>query len=274
MKTFYIFRSIFLILTVIIEFTVCKVKKINSYDYEEAKSNIFIFLVYAFLPALFAPDLFGITSKIWNHRLINFPQAGLWVHALSFILVDFAFYWTHRYNHACALGWSSHFVHHSPTKINLTAGSRIGILRNYSLIWVFHLPIIYLGIHPKIVAFSYLLNFFYQIPIHTQVVGRLGFLEKLLVTPSHHRVHHSSDPEFFNSNFSGVFIIFDKIFGTFRDESEVKVNEYGFERYMKQNYFDQTFYIWKVIFKSFLNEKNLFKKIFILFRRPDKIKNY
>lgn len=267
-------RIAFFFVFITAEYAISRYKKLDNFDLKELQSSMFMIILFESLPIIFSPKIDSYLMMTWKERLFTFPPRTLWVTALAFIAVDFMYYWTHRYNHATALGWTSHFMHHSPTRYNISVGYRLGITRFYSFTWLAFFPLVYLGFHPALISFCYLLSFCWQVASHTELVGTLGVLDKFLTTPSNHRVHHSSDPRFYNSNFGGVFIIFDRMFGTYRAESEMPDKKYGIESYMQKNYFDQIFYFWKVVIKSFWYEKNIFKKIFILFRRPENIKNY
>jgi sterol desaturase/sphingolipid hydroxylase (fatty acid hydroxylase superfamily) len=146
--------------------------------------------------------------------------ATLWQWAWAFLLVDLAYYWMHRWSHEVNLLWGGHVVHHSSEEYNLAVALRQSALHGL-LTWVFYLPLAAIGIPWRMFVACYALNLIYQFWIHTRAVGRLpAWLEWVLNTPSHHRVHHGVDPEYQDRNYAGVFIIWDRLFGTFTPERQ------------------------------------------------------
>ncbi len=140
-----------------------------------------------------------------------------WV--IVFLLVDLAYYWMHRCSHVVHLLWAGHVVHHSSEEYNLSVALRQSALHGLTS-WIFYIPLALLGVPAVMFVVSYALNLVYQFWIHTRVIDRLGPLEWVLNTPSHHRVHHGVNPRYLDRNYAGVFIIWDRVFGTFEPESE------------------------------------------------------
>src|SRR5688572_17090044 len=147
---------------------------------------------------------------------------GSWV--LVFLLDDFAYYWMHRTSHVVNLLWAGHVVHHSSEEFNLTVALRQSSLHGL-MSWVFYMPIALLGVPVTMWLICHALNLVYQFWVHTREIDRLGPLELVLNTPSHHRVHHGVNPEYQDRNFAGMLIIWDRMFGTF--EPEVAPPVYG-----------------------------------------------
>jgi sterol desaturase/sphingolipid hydroxylase (fatty acid hydroxylase superfamily) len=154
------------------------------------------------------------------------PSSGLGVRpgplaawVLVFLLVDLGQYLVHRLSHRVSLLWACHAVHHSSEELNYAVGLRNSSFHGF-LIWVFFLPLAAAGVPWRMVAICYGLNVLYQFWLHTRLIGRLGWLETLLNTPSHHRVHHGRDPKYLDRNFGGVLILWDRLFGTFQREEE------------------------------------------------------
>lgn len=146
------------------------------------------------------------------------PQTW-WMWIIAFFLVDFAYYWSHRWSHGVNLFWLGHVVHHQSEDYNLSVALRQGAFQKIFMFWVY-LPLAILGISPEWFLTIKAINLLYQFWIHTEYVEQMGYLEKVLNTPSHHRVHHGSDPKYLDKNHAGVFIIWDKMFGTFQAEEE------------------------------------------------------
>lgn len=154
----------------------------------------------------------------------GFPGFGLDGVALAgwtvvFLLDDLAYYWMHRLSHVVSILWAGHVVHHSSEEFNLTVALRQSSLHGL-MSWVFYMPLAFLGVPVTMWLVCHGLNLVYQFWIHTREIDRLGPLEWVLNTPSHHRVHHGVNPEYQDRNFAGVLIIWDRLFGTFVPERE------------------------------------------------------
>lgn len=134
-----------------------------------------------------------------------------------FLLDDFAYYWMHRFSHTVNLLWAGHVVHHSSEEFNLTVALRQSSLHGF-MSWLFYMPIALLGVPVVMWLVCHALNLLYQFWIHTREVNRLGPLEWVMNTPSHHRVHHGVNPEYQDRNFAGTLIVWDRLFGTFEPE--------------------------------------------------------
>ena len=142
-------------------------------------------------------------------------HSAVWLGA--FVLTDFAYYWAHRLSHEVNLLWIGHSVHHQSEDYNLGVALRQSVLQKVLLIWVYW-PLAMLGFPPEMFLTSMAINLLYQFWIHTELIDRMGPLEWVLNTPSHHRVHHGRNPEYIDRNHAGVFIIWDRMFGTFQEE--------------------------------------------------------
>ena len=157
------------------------------------------------------------------------PSGSPWSSAVAFtgwtvvfLLVDLCYYWSHRLSHRVHILWAGHVVHHSSEEYNLTVALRQSSLHGL-FTWLFYMPLALLGVPWVMFAVCHGLNLIYQFWIHTREVGRLGPLEWFMNTPSHHRVHHGVNPEYQDRNYAGVFIIWDRLFGTFTPEQEEPV---------------------------------------------------
>ncbi|HJR35957.1 MAG TPA: sterol desaturase family protein [Gemmatimonadales bacterium] len=171
---------------------------------------------------LFLPVPEWIFRNPFAGRGLDLAALGSW--ALVFLLDDFAYYWMHRTSHVVNLLWAGHVVHHSSEEFNLTVALRQSSLHGL-MSWVFYMPIALLGVPVTMWLICHALNLVYQFWVHTREIGRLGPLELVLNTPSHHRVHHGVNPEYQDRNFAGMLIIWDRMFGTF--EPEVAPPVYG-----------------------------------------------
>jgi len=152
------------------------------------------------------------------------------VYIITFIIIDFNGYWVHRWSHKVNLFWNLHVIHHSSEDFNLACALRQSISSFFNLFTILLLPAALLGIPEQVIATVAPLQLFAQFWYHTQHIGRMGFLEKILVTPSHHRVHHAVNPEYMDKNLSQIFIVWDKLFGTFQEELPQVPAVYGITR--------------------------------------------
>lgn len=157
---------------------------------------------------------------LYEHaRVLELDASSPWVWLGGFVAVDLCFYWAHRSLHRYNLLWGAHQPHHSSEDFNLSTALRKGALQT-AFDWPFYLPLALLGVPLPLFLLLLGIQLAYQFWIHTQHIGRLGWLEQILVTPSHHRVHHGQNDCYIDKNHGGVFIVWDKLFGTFAEERE------------------------------------------------------
>ncbi len=157
--------------------------------------------------------LFSAEIVTWH-----LPTTLPWI-LLALLLADVTYYWEHRIAHRVRLLWTQHAVHHSSRDYNIVTAVRFGPLES---LWSFlaHIPMILVGFSPDVVLGSVILVQAYQTWLHTELIGKLGPLEWVLNTPSHHRVHHGSDAKYLDKNYAGILIIWDRLFGSFQIEEE------------------------------------------------------
>ncbi|WP_258104582.1 sterol desaturase family protein [Marinoscillum sp. MHG1-6] len=181
-------------------------------------------------------DVLGLTFIIisykWflDHLAIIQLESTWLIYTLAFIGLDFAGYWNHRLQHKVNYFWNVHIIHHSSEEFNLACALRQPISSIFSTITFFLIPTALLGVPHEVVAIVAPLHLFAQYWYHTRLIGKLGFLEKIIVTPSHHRVHHAINKEYLDKNLSQIFIIWDKLFGTFQEELDNVPPVYGVKR--------------------------------------------
>ncbi len=161
-------------------------------------------------------------------QLAQLPADQAWVWLSCFLLYDFAYYWKHRLGHEVALFWGSHVAHHQSEDFNLSTALRQTSIEFHG--FLFYIPFFVMG-YPAEVLFSVVsLNLIYQFWVHTEHVPKLGIVEWLLVTPSSHRVHHGRNDQYVDRNYGGVFIVWDRLFGTFQEEREDDPVVYGLRK--------------------------------------------
>lgn len=168
-------------------------------------------------PFLKTATLGGYVYLYEHARLWSFSPTSVVGWALLLFGVDLGYYFFHRASHRINVVWAGHVVHHQSEEYNLSVALRQSWFVKL-LEWIFYLPIAILGFPPEMFVAMTTMNTLYQFWIHTRGIGKLGPLEWIMNTPSHHRVHHGIDPKYIDKNYAGVFIIWDRMFGTFREE--------------------------------------------------------
>jgi sterol desaturase/sphingolipid hydroxylase (fatty acid hydroxylase superfamily) len=200
----------------------------QAYDWKAVGVSVLdLFLrlsINVFVPlALSTP----VTQWAHEHRLMRLELDSWQTLLLLFVGQEFCYYWYHRAAHRVRWFWCNHAVHHSPNDLNLSAAYRIGIFGKITGTFLFFSPLVWLGFEPKLVMLTLTMNLLYQFWIHATWLPKLGWLEYVLNTPSAHRVHHASNPEYLDANFGGVLILFDRLFGTYVAERADLPPRYG-----------------------------------------------
>jgi alkylglycerol monooxygenase len=181
-------------------------------------------------------DVLGLSLVVISYqwlfdKLGFFPIETTWlVYLIAFMALDFSGYWTHRIAHEYNIFWNNHIIHHSSEEFNLACALRQSISGILKIFTVFLLPAAILGVQPEVIAVVAPLHLFAQFWYHTQHIGRMGFLEKIIVTPSHHRVHHAINSQYLDKNYGQIFIFWDRWFGTFQEELKDVPAVYGVTR--------------------------------------------
>jgi len=188
----------------------------HVYHTRETFTNLGILLGFQLSKALLAGYALTILGAFAALRPWALPERAP-VFLLTFLAVDFTYYWGHRLSHQVRFLWAFHEVHHSSPWLNLTTAYRLNWLTGLVSPF-FNAPLVLLGLPLDYIIISYALNLGYQFLCHTEAVGRLGPLEYVFDTPSNHRVHHGSNPEYIDRNFGGVLMIWDHLFGTYQAE--------------------------------------------------------
>jgi sterol desaturase/sphingolipid hydroxylase (fatty acid hydroxylase superfamily) len=181
-------------------------------------------------------DVLGLSIAILSYQwLVNriavvHMQQTVWTYIIAFIALDFAGYWGHRINHVYNIFWNNHIIHHSSEEFNLACALRQSISEIIQVFTIFLLPAALLGVPTQVIAIVAPIQLFAQFWYHTRHISKMGFLEYIIVTPSHHRIHHAINPEYIDKNYSQIFIFWDKLFGTFQAELPGVPAVYGITR--------------------------------------------
>ncbi len=260
----------FFILAMLLELYVTTKQHIKTYEAKDAFSSIAMGLGNVFLG--FASKALVLLVFLWvynNFRLFTIPIAW-WSFVLIFFIDDFSYYWFHRVSHKCRLFWASHVVHHSSQHYNLSTALRQTWSGGfYTFIFWLWLPL--LGLHPAMILLQMSISLLYQFWIHTEAINKMPkWFEAIFNTPSHHRVHHGSNPIYLDRNHAGILIIWDKFFGTFQPELDTEKVKYGLVTNIKTfNPIKIAFIEWWYMFRdAFTGSKSLKNRILYFIKPP------
>ncbi|HEY0595060.1 sterol desaturase family protein [Sphingopyxis sp.] len=212
-----------------------------------------------------------VALGLWGQQHTPFViPYSWWAWLLAFLLYDLAFYFAHRASHRIRWMWASHVIHHSSQHYNLSTALRQSWTGLISLGFVFFLPLFLMGFPPAMLVFVGGLNTVYQFWIHAESVRRMpSWFEYIMNTPSHHRVHHATNPRYLDKNYAGVFIIWDRLFGTFANELDDEVPRYGIVRNLGSfNLLWAAFHEWIAMAKDAWDAPGLKNKIAYLVAPP------
>ena len=257
----------FFIVTLIIEIIVDAREKTNAYETKDAITSITMGLGNVFLGLISKAIVFATLIVIYdNFRLFSIPFVW-WGWILLLIIEDFTYYWFHRISHESRFFWASHVVHHSSQKYNLSTALRQTWTGSF-LSFVFWLWLPLLGFHPVMILAQMSISLIYQYWIQTELIKKMpDWFEAIFNTPSHHRVHHATNPQYLDRNHAGIFIIWDKLFGTFEPEKEKPV--YGLTKNIGSfNPLFVAFHEWIAMFSDVLISKTSFGKKLLYFIKP------
>lgn len=258
----------FFIITIIIEIIVDVREKANSYEFKDSRTSIAMGLGNVILG--FASKAIVLASFVYiydNFRLFTIPFTW-WGWLLIFFADDLAYYWFHRISHESRFFWASHIVHHSSQHYNLSTALRQTWTGGF-MSFVFWLPLPLLGFHPVMILAQMSISLIYQYWIHTEFIKKMpNWFEFIFNTPSHHRVHHATNPQYLDRNHAGILIIWDRLFGSFEPEQEKPV--YGLVKNINSfNPLYVAFHEWIAIFKdSSQVNTSLLDKVRYTFKPP------
>ncbi|HKC12517.1 MAG TPA: sterol desaturase family protein, partial [Vicinamibacteria bacterium] len=206
-----------------LELALARIVEKDYYRLTDSINDLSCGIIQQVLDVFLKTVLFAGYLYLFGHyRLFTLPARSLPTWVAGFLGVDLLYYWFHRWSHEMNAGWAAHIVHHQSEEYNLAVALRQGAFQG-SFSWVFYLPLALLGLPPLVFLTVSSFNTLYQFWIHTRTIGRLGPLEWVLNTPSHHRVHHGRNPKYIDRNHGGTLIVWDRLFGTFQGEEEEPV---------------------------------------------------
>lgn len=257
----------FFVLTVIIEVILTVKVKMENYEYKDAGTSITMGLGNVFIGLFTKGVVFAFLIFLYQFKLFTIPFVW-WGWILLLFAEDLVYYWNHRIAHTCRLFWASHVVHHSSQKYNLSTALRQTWSGSFYT-FIFWAPLAILGFHPLMILMQMSISLLYQYWIHTELIDKMPrWFEFLFNTPSHHRVHHATNPQYLDRNHAGIFIIWDRMFGTFEPEVEKPV--YGLTQNIETyNPLRVAFHEWiAMISDVFSSKTSLWNRLKYLIKPP------
>ncbi|WP_420573531.1 sterol desaturase family protein [Kordia sp.] len=240
----FLFNLAIILIEIVIDF----IKK-RKRSWKDTGANIAIFVMNQLLEKSIIGSI-GVIFLIPISWIAPFEiPMNIWTWIVAFFVADFTYYWMHRLEHEHRILWASHSVHHSSKDYNLTVSMRLSIVEGL-FEWIFLIPMILIGFSPFQAIVGLVLVAQFQTWIHTEKIGKLGWLDKIFNTPSVHRVHHGSNGKYLDKNYGGFLIIWDRIFGTYQSEEDKVV--YGLTKNINSN---------NPITINFIEYKNIWKDV-------------
>ena len=210
----------FFVLAIVVELAYGWIKQRNTYRFNDSFSSLSLGVLsqaQRFVTLGVGGYVYYLLTEYFSLPLMDASHWFTWV--LAMVLYDFCYYWVHRMGHERTIMWAAHVAHHQSEDYNLTTALR-QTSTGFLLSWLFYIPMYLLGIPAEVVVTVGAINLIYQFWVHTQHVPKLGWYEWIFVTPSNHRVHHAQNDRYMDRNYGGLFILWDRLFGTFQEELE------------------------------------------------------
>lgn len=208
-------------------------KRDHGYTWGDSLGNLSTVVFYHLTKGIFFKAVFlSLLAWVGQSALLHWEPNEAWAWLLCFLVLDFFYYWDHRLSHTVRIFWCFHSVHHSSRHYNFSVAPRLSAFEDLFRWWYF-VPAALLGFPTLMILTVSLLHRMYGFFLHTRYVGKLGFLECILVTPSQHRVHHGRNPQYLDKNYGEVLCLWDRLFGTF--EPEVEPVDYGLVQQLNSN---------------------------------------
>lgn len=243
----------------------------KAYTLKDTATNLYLMLLNTGIDLAFRIVYLAILQFFFLRAVMQWHNPFLYWFVLL-ISEDFIYYWLHRFDHEIRFFWATHVTHHSSEKLNFSVGFRSSVFQPLYR-FIYFIPLAWLGFKPLDIAFIYSATQIWGIFVHTEMIGKLGWLEYIFVTPSHHRVHHASNPKYLDKNMGMFLIIWDKLFGTYQAElpkEKYQPIKYGLTKNIdKPNAVNIVFHEWKQMWKDVFQEGISFRdRIGYLFGPP------
>jgi len=242
------------ILLVLAEMIWSRLRAPKAYEPRDTATSLLFGFGSTIASALTGAFVLAMLVALHRYRLFDIGWQW-WAFALCFVLDDLAYYWSHRFGHRVRWFWASHVNHHSSQHYNLSTALRQTWTGFIALSFIFRWPLALVGFPPALILTCGALNLIYQFWIHTEAIGKLPhWFETVMNTPSHHRVHHATNPLYLDRNYAGTFVVWDKLFGTFQPEIEGTRIRYGIVKQLGSfNLFWSVFHEWIGIARDLWN---------------------
>lgn len=234
--------------------------------YREAGTNVLIGIGNGLLSLTAYGLIFIVTLWLVEQVVLWHIPINVYTWILAVMAADFSYYWMHRIEHKVRFLWAIHSVHHSSKEFDLTTGLRLAWVEGL-FEWAFFVPMVLLGFDVVQVTMGIIVVVAYQTWIHTEHIGKLGYLDKIINTPSVHRVHHGSNVKYIDKNFGGILMLWDKLFGTYQAEEE-KVMYGLLQNIDTSNPISINLYEWKEMFKDIRKAKSFKDKWKYILKPP------
>jgi sterol desaturase/sphingolipid hydroxylase (fatty acid hydroxylase superfamily) len=235
-----------------LEILLSNYRRRRLYHWKDTMENIFLLLLNSVIDLLFRAVYILVLNYFYVHQIFSLTHAvTYWI--ILLLSEDFLYYWLHRFDHEIRFFWAVHVTHHSSEQMNLTVGFRSSVFQPLYR-FIYFIPLALLGFKPLDIIFIYSATQIWGIFVHTELIGKMGWLEYLFVTPSHHRVHHASNPKYLDKNLGMFLIIWDQLFGTFQPEltdSDYQTKKYGLTKSLdKTTPLSVVFHEWRNMWKD------------------------
>lgn len=241
----------------------------RNYDTKESLGSLFAGLGNVVINLFFKVGL--IYGSIYIYNLVPWRmELNWWTMIPCLLMFDFCSYWAHRISHFNRFFWATHVIHHSADNYNLTVSFRLSWVQHFKIL--FFLPVAFLGFHPVVFFLVNQISVLFQFWQHTEYIGKLHpIVERFIVTPSNHRVHHGSDEKYIDKNFGAIFIFWDRLLGTYQIEEEKPT--YGITTKMenKLNPLHLNFHEYEDMLEDVKQAKSFKDKLFFVFGSPGRI---
>ena len=230
----------------------------KAYTVKDTIANVYLMLLNGGIDLAFRVVYLAVLQYFFLHALVHWNNPfAYWLVLL--LAEDFLYYWLHRFDHEIRFFWATHVTHHSSQQLNFSVGFRSSVFQPLYR-FIYFIPLAWIGFKPIDIVFIYAVTQIWGILVHTEMIKKMGWLEYILITPSHHRVHHASNPKYLDKNMGMFLVIWDKLFGTFQPELPDEAYQpikYGLTKNVeKPNAVNIVFHEWKQMWKDVL-QKNI-----------------
>lgn len=250
------------------EFFYSQFKNKGLYSGKGIIANTYLTLLNMGLDILVRGLCLFILYFFYQYKFVSLAAWPVLYWLTLIIAEDFMYYWLHRIDHYCRFFWAVHVTHHNSEEFNLTVGFRSSVFQPLYR-FIYFIPLALIGFDAMDIMFAYSATQIFGILVHTQTINKLGFLEYIIVTPSHHRVHHGSNVQYLDKNMGMFLIIWDKLFGTFQAEDQNNPVKYGLTKNIESNNpITVVFHEWQNIFKDLKKQTSFKNKLLYVFGPP------